>query len=162
MGFLILWIVLLLIILCPFTSHIIWLNKAIMRNKLLKKEEYMYFIFDDGYSSENYLKTYKAIIMIISYLVVYMLCVAFAIFMIKGLNKPYTQSEKMQYKKTSIEYKLSYYDKLFYDYIEEAKEYNRDVNHGNNKGVRFKVEDRTEYMINIDFYVNEFNNRKVN
>ena len=75
-------------------------------------------------------------------------------------NKPYKQTEEMQSKKVNIEYKLSYYDKLFFDYVDEAKQYNQEVNRTNNKKIRFKVEDRTEYMIDIDYYITEFYNNK--
>lgn len=38
--------------------------------------------------------------------------------------------------------------------IEKAQEYNEDVNEFNNLWYRFTIEDRSEYLIDIDYYVN--------
>jgi len=109
---------------------------------------------------DEYLCTPVAVICIVGYIAIAIAYICCAVWFIKVSNGPYKYSEEMQHKRTNIEYKLSYYDKLFYDYIEEAREYNKEVDSSNNKMVRFKIEDRSEYKINIDYYIAEFYNNK--
>jgi len=104
--------------------------------------------------------TETAVAMIIGYVVLTVALIGCFTWLTIISNKPYKQTEEMQSKKVNIEYKLSYYDKLFFDYVDEAKQYNKEVNRTNNKKIRFKVEDLTEYMINIDYYIAEFYNNK--
>ena len=37
--------------------------------------------------------------------------------------------------------------------IKEAEDYNRDIEHGNNYFFRFNIEDRSEFLIDIDSYL---------
>jgi len=46
-------------------------------------------------------------------------------------------------------------NEVSYDTIKEAEKYNRDVQYGNNYWCRFNIEDRSEYIINIDSYLEQ-------
>lgn len=164
MGLLVLLLAILSIPLTLMLIHIIGLIKSLQEKEshedlLSSDENYVnqfihnkeLYVIDDNIRNA---KTY-----IIGYAITFILFLIFIIWIVKCCNEPYKYSDSMRDERVKIEYKLSYYDKLFYDYIEEAKEYNREVNRSNTKFIRFKLEDRTEYMIDIDYYIKELNNR---
>lgn len=61
----------------------------------------------------------------------------------------------MLLKKHIIETVLN--NEVSYDIIKEAEKYNHDVQYGNNYWCRFNIEDRSEYIINIDSYLEQSN-----
>lgn len=62
------------------------------------------------------------------------------------VNKKYLE------EKEKIEYQLDKKDKYFFTYLSDAENHNKGVNIGNNIFFRFKKEDRSEYMIDIEYY----------
>ena len=58
---------------------------------------------------------------------------------------------KLLMEKQTIEYVLE--NKPDYYIFEKAKEYNHEVNNGNNYFCRFNIEDRSEFEINIGKYL---------
>ena len=164
MGFLILLLAILSIPLVLMIIHIVDLIKSIQEEErsedlLSSDENYVnYSIYNkEWYTIKENIRNAKTCI--IGYVIAFIMFLIFIIWIVKCCNEPYKYSDSMRDERVKIEYKLSYYDKLFYDYVDEAKLYNEYVNRGNNKFCRFKVEDRTEYMIDIDYYITEFNNR---
>lgn len=65
-----------------------------------------------------------------------------------------TQEQQVTYleKKQFLEDNLERKDKYFFKYLDDAIEHNQIVNNYNNKWYRFSVEDRSEYMIDIEYY----------
>ena len=55
--------------------------------------------------------------------------------------------------KYRIEYQLDQKDKYFSTYIKDAEQHNKEVNATNNLWFRFSKEDRSEYEINIEYYI---------
>ena len=76
-----------------------------------------------------------------------------------GVNIKYKPSMTELNRKSVIEYKLAIHDDQFETYLKKAEDYNKLVNAGNNIFWRFKVEDRSEYMINIDYYKENYNGK---
>lgn len=62
------------------------------------------------------------------------------------VNKKYSE------EKERLEYQLDKKDKYFFTYLDEAENHNNGVNMGNNIFFRFKVEDRSKYEIDIEYY----------
>ena len=54
--------------------------------------------------------------------------------------------------KQILEDNLSRKDKYFFTYLDKAEEHNEKVNEHNNYWYRITIEDRSEYMIDIDYY----------
>ncbi len=65
------------------------------------------------------------------------------------------KQKNMLFKKYIIETVLN--NEVSYDIIKEAEKYNHDVQYGNNYWCRFNIEDRSEYIINIDSYLEQSN-----
>ena len=163
MGLLILLLAILLIPSILMVIHIVDLIKSLHEKErcedLLSSDEN--YVTHSIYNTEWYKvkeNIRNAIIYITGYIIAFIFFLIFIIWIVKCCNEPYRYSYDMKDERVKIEYKLSYYDELFYDYIEEAKQYNSKVNMGNTKFIRFKLEDRTEYMIDIDYYIKELDN----
>ena len=62
-------------------------------------------------------------------------------------------------KKEYIEYALENNPSLYV--FEQAQDYNREIEAGNNLWCRFNIEDRSEYKIDIDKYIRRNNNEKI-
>lgn len=70
--------------------------------------------------------------------------------LIGSLLSGYTFEPNLQ-EKQAIETLLEVDPNLYN--IEKAKEYNKDIQFGNNLWCRFTLEDRSEYIIDIDIYL---------
>ena len=163
MGLLLILLAILSIPLTLMAIHIIDLIKSLQEKEkcedlLSSDENYVnQFIYNkEWYIAKENIRNAKTCI--IGYIIASIIFLMFIIWFVKSCNEPYKYPDSMRDERVKIEYKLSYYDNLFYDYIEEAKQYNYEVNRSNIKFIRFKLEDRTEYMIDIDYYMTEFNN----
>lgn len=55
--------------------------------------------------------------------------------------------------KDRIEYQLDQKDKYFFTYIKDAEQHNKEVNAANNLWYRFSKEDRSEYEVDIEYYI---------
>lgn len=163
MGLLILLLAIALIPLTLIVINIVDLIKSLQEKErsedlLSSDENYVsQFIYNkEWYKAKEKIRNVKTYIII--YVIVFIIFLIFTIWLVKSCNEPFKYPNNLRDERIRIEYKLSYYDKLFYDYIEEAKQYNYEINRSNTKFIRFKLEDRTEYMIDIDYYMTEFNN----
>ena len=65
-----------------------------------------------------------------------------------------TQEQQVTYlkEKQFLEDNLERKDKYFFKYLDDAIEHNNNVNMYNDKWHRFSVEDRSEYMVDIEYY----------
>ena len=65
-----------------------------------------------------------------------------------------TQEQQVTYleEKQFLEDSLERKDKYFFKYLDDAIEHNQIVNNYNNKWYRFSVEDRSEYMVDVEYY----------
>ena len=78
------------------------------------------------------------------------LVVSNSIILLGSILSGYTFEPNLQ-EKHAIETLLEVDPNLYN--IEKAKEYNKDVQFGNNLWCRFTIEDRSEYIIDIDSYL---------
>ena len=72
----------------------------------------------------------------------------------KSLYKQDMQDVLKKYlvEKEEIEYILENHPSMYI--IDQAKAYNSKIEVGNNYWCRFNIEDRSEYLIDIDYYIN--------
>lgn len=70
-----------------------------------------------------------------------------------------TDINKELQKKNQIEYILENAPSLFA--IEQAEEYNYSIDYGNNYWCRFNIEDRDIYKIDIEKYISELSNKRL-
>ena len=62
------------------------------------------------------------------------------------------QRDSFIVNKQFLEDNLDKKDKYFFKYLDNAIEHNERVNYGNSKFFRFSIEDRSEYLIDIEYY----------
>lgn len=55
-------------------------------------------------------------------------------------------------EKQFLEDNLEKKDKYFFKYLDDAVKHNKEVNNGNDKFHRFSIEDRSEYLVDIEYY----------
>ena len=79
-----------------------------------------------------------------------------ALILIVGLTFTYNTTgyskQGLLKEKEKLEFYLDQKDKYFFDYLSKAKMHNEIVEIGNNKWYRWSIEDRSEYMIDVEYY----------
>ena len=80
-------------------------------------------------------------------------CVVLTISLTSGKSIYKKDNTKLIMEKEQIEYLLE--NNISFYVIEQAREYNREIDRGNNLWCRFSIENRDDYKIDIDNYLNK-------
>lgn len=78
-------------------------------------------------------------------------CVVLTISLTSGKSIYKKDNTKLIMEKEQIEYLLE--NNISFYVIEQAREYNREIDRGNNLWCRFSIENRDDYKIDIDNYL---------